>query len=249
MGEFKGVLWYILMPVLLICVLILPANFSTAALVFVNGLVLMFIAKINLKYILGIVGIALFGGVLLYGTAKYVPLMGEIMPRSTTWVNRIDGFLSPSENYNLDEGYQSFQAKIAIHNGGIFGQGPGKSVQRYFLYSSHSDFIYAIMVEEYGLIIGAFLPILLYMILFFRAVKIANRSESQFGGLIASGLAFSLVFQAMINMAVAVGIMPVTGQTLPLISMGGTSILFTCITIGIILSVSRDSTDRNYAAV
>ena len=249
LGEFKGVIWYILMPVLLICMLILPANFSTAALVFVNGLVLMFIAKINLKYILGIVGIALFGGLLLYGTAKYVPLMGEIMPRSTTWVNRIDGFFSPSENYNLDEGHQSYQAKIAIHNGGIFGQGPGKSVQRYFLYSSHSDFIYAIMVEEYGLIIGAFLPILLYMILFFRAVKIANRSESQFGGLIASGLAFSLVFQAMINMAVAVGIMPVTGQTLPLISMGGTSILFTCITIGIILSVSRDSTDRNYAAV
>ncbi len=249
LGEFKGVIWYILMPVLLICLLILPANFSTAALVFVNGLVLMFIAKINLKYILGIVGIALFGGLLLYGTAKYVPLMGEIMPRSKTWVNRIDGFFSPSENYNLDEGHQSYQAKIAIHNGGIFGQGPGKSVQRYFLYSSHSDFIYAIMVEEYGMIIGAFLPILLYMILFFRSVKIANRSESQFGGLIASGLAFSLVFQAMINMAVAVGIMPVTGQTLPLISMGGTSILFTCITIGIILSVSRDSTDRNYEAV
>jgi len=246
LGEFKGVLWYILLPILLICVLILPANFSTAALVFVNGLVLMFIAKINLKYILGIVGIALFGGLLLYGTAKYVPIMEEIMPRSATWVNRIDGFLSTSENYNLDEGYQSYQAKIAIHNGGIFGQGPGKSVQRYFLPYSSSDFIYAIMVEEYGIIIGAFLPILLYMILFFRAVKIANKSESQFGGLIASGLAFSLVFQAMINMAVAVGIMPVTGQTLPLISMGGTSILFSCITIGIILSVSKDSTDRAY---
>ena len=248
LDDFKGIIWYVLTPILVICVLILPADFSTAAIVFVNGLVLMFIAKVNLKYIFGIVGIALFSGFLLYGTAKYVPFMSKVMPRSTTWVSRIDGFFSPSENHNLNEGYQTNQGKIAIHKGGLFGVGPGKSVQRYFLYASSSDFIYAIMVEEYGLIIGAFLPILLYMILFFRAVKITNKSESYFGGLIASGLAFSLVFQAMINMAVAVGVMPVTGQTLPLISMGGTSILFTCITIGIILSVSRDSTDRNYEA-
>jgi len=246
LNEFKGVIWYVLAPIILICFLILPADFSTAVLVFANGLMLMFIAKVNLKYIFGILGIALFGGLMLYATAKYVPIMNEIMPRSTTWVSRIDGFFSPSENHNLDEGYQSNQGKIAIHKGGLFGVGPGKSVQRHFVYASSSDFIFAIMVEEYGLIIGAFLPILLYMILFFRAVRITNKSESQFGGLIASGLAFSLVFQAMINMAVAVGIMPVTGQTLPLISMGGTSILFSCITIGIILSVSRDSTDRNY---
>ena len=105
------------------------------------------------------------------------------------------------------------------------------------------------MIEEYGLLIGAFVPILLYMILFYRAVQITNKTDSCFGGLIASGLAFSLVFQAMINMAVAVGLMPVTGQTLPLVSMGGTSILFSCITIGIILSVSRDSTDRNYETI
>ena len=246
LNEFKGVIWYVLAPIILICFLILPADFSTAVLVFANGLMLMFIAKVNLKYIFGILGIALFGGLMLYATAKYVPIMNEIMPRSTTWVSRIDGFFSPSENHNLDEGYQSNQGKIAIHKGGLFGVGPGKSVQRHFVYASSSDFIFAIMVEEYGLIIGAFLPILLYMILFFRAVRITNKSESQFGGLIASGLAFSLVFQAMINMSVAVGIMPVTGQTLPLISMGGTSILFSCITIGIILSVSRDSTDRNY---
>ena len=249
LNEFKGVIWYVLAPIILICFLILPADFSTAVLVFANGLMLMFIAKVNLKYIFGILGIALFGGLMLYATAKYIPIMNEIMPRSTTWVSRIDGFFSPSENHNLDEGYQSNQGKIAIHKGGLFGVGPGKSVQRHFVYASSSDFIFAIMVEEYGLIIGAFLPILLYMILFFRAVRITNKSESQFGGLIASGLAFSLVFQAMINMAVAVGIMPVTGQTLPLISMGGTSILFSCITIGIILSVSRDSTDRNYETV
>ena len=247
LNEFKGVIWYILAPIILICFLILPADLSTATLVFVNGLVLMFIAKINLKYIFGIIGIAIFGGLILYGTARYVPIMNEIMPRSETWVSRIDGFLTPSNNHTLNEGYQSNQGKIAIHKGGLFGVGPGKSVQRHFVYASYSDFIFAIMVEEYGLIFGAFFPILLYMILFYRAVKITNKSESQFGGLIASGLAFSLVFQAMINMAVAVGLLPVTGQTLPLISMGGTSILFTCITIGIILSVSRDSTDRNYA--
>ena len=246
LDDFKGVIWHVLLPILLICILILPANFSTAALVFVNGLVLMFISKINLKYIFGIIGIALFSGLLLYGTTKFFPVMSKIMPRSVTWVNRIDGFFIPSDNHNMNAGYQVNQGKVAIHKGGFFGVGPGKSVQRNFVYASSSDFIFAIMIEEYGLIIGAFLPLLLYMILFFRAIKIATKSASLFGGLIVSGLAFSLVFQAMTNMAVAVGLFPVTGQTLPLISMGGTSILFTCITIGIILSVSRDSTDRNY---
>ena len=246
LDDFKGVIWHVLLPILLICILILPANFSTAALVFVNGLVLMFISKINLKYIFGIIGIALFSGLLLYGTTKFFPVMSKIMPRSVTWVNRIDGFFIPSDNHNMNAGYQANQGKVAIHKGGLFGVGPGKSVQRNFVYASSSDFIFAIMIEEYGLIIGAFLPLLLYMILFFRAIKIATKSASLFGGLIVSGLAFSLVFQAMTNMAVAVGLFPVTGQTLPLISMGGTSILFTCITIGIILSVSRDSTDRNY---
>ena len=246
LDDFKGVIWHVLLPILLICILILPANFSTATLVFVNGLVLMFISKINLKYIFSIIGIALFSGLLLYGTTKFFPVMSKIMPRSVTWVNRIDGFFIPSDNHNMNAGYQANQGKVAIHKGGLFGVGPGKSVQRNFVYASSSDFIFAIMIEEYGLIIGAFLPLLLYMILFFRAIKIATKSASLFGGLIASGLAFSLVFQAMTNMAVAVGLLPVTGQTLPLISMGGTSILFTCITIGIILSVSRDSTDRNY---
>ncbi len=244
--DFKGIIWYVLIPILITCILILPSNFSTAGLVCVNGLALMFIARIKLKYILGIIGIALFGVLIIYSTSKYVPVMKNILPRSTTWVNRIDGFFMPSDNHNLNGGYQSDQAKVAIYNGGMFGVGPGKSVQRYFLYASSSDFIFAIMVEEYGIFFGAILPLLLYLILFFRAVIIANKSESFFGGLIASGLAFSLVFQAMINMAVSVGILPVTGQTLPLISMGGTSILFTCITIGIILSVSRDSSDRDY---
>ena len=126
LNEFKGVIWYVLAPIILICFLILPADFSTAVLVFANGLMLMFIAKVNLKYIFGILGIALFGGLMLYATAKYVPIMNEIMPRSTTWVSRIDGFFSPSENHNLDEGYQSNQGKIAIHKGGLFGVGPNE---------------------------------------------------------------------------------------------------------------------------
>ena len=135
---------------------------------------------------------------------------------------------------------------VAIYNGGISGLGPGKSTQRNILPYSSSDFIYAIMVEEYGLIIGGFLPILLYLILLQRSIVIASKTSSLFGGLLSIGLMFSLVLQAFINMLVAVGVFPVTGQTLPLISMGGTSILFTCITIGIVLSISRDSTDRNY---
>ena len=135
---------------------------------------------------------------------------------------------------------------VAIYNGGLSGLGPGKSTQRNILPYSSSDFIFAIMVEEYGLLFGGFLPILLYLILLQRSIAIASKTSSLFGGLLSIGLMFSLVLQAFVNMLVAVGVFPVTGQTLPLISMGGTSILFTCITIGIVLSISRDSTDRNY---
>jgi len=154
--------------------------------------------------------------------------------------------LFTSEDNDLNKDYQQKQAMVAIYNGGVSGLGPGKSTQRNILPYSSSDFIYAIMVEEYGLLIGGIFPILLYLILLQRSIVIASKTESVFGGLISIGLMFSLVLQAFINMLVAVGVFPVTGQTLPLISMGGTSILFTCITIGIILSVSRDSTDRNY---
>tara|TARA_Y100001970_G_scaffold206110_1_gene251024 strand:- start:247 stop:699 length:453 start_codon:yes stop_codon:yes gene_type:complete len=146
----------------------------------------------------------------------------------------------------LDKNYQVTQALIAIHNGGIFGVGPGKSTQRNIIPYSYSDFIFAIMIEEYGLLLGAIVPILLYLILLFRSIRISLKTKSMFGGLVAIGLIFSIVLQAFINMFVSVNIIPVTGQTLPLISMGGTSILFTCITIGIVLSISRDTTDRDY---
>jgi cell division protein FtsW len=168
------------------------------------------------------------------------------MPRSSTWVSRVDSYFNSSDVEKLDQDYQQQQALVAVHNGGITGLGPGKSTQRKILPYSSSDFIFAIMIEEYGLILGAVFPILLYLILFYRSLRISSKTSSVFGGLICVGLMFSLVFQAFVNMLVSVGVLPVTGQTLPLISTGGTSILFTCITLGIILSVSNDTSDREY---
>ena len=149
------------------------------------------------------------------------------------------------ENDDLTKDYQQVQSLVAIQNGGIKGVGPGKSIQRSILPYSSSDFIFSIVIEEYGLI-GGIGVILAYLILFFRAILISFKVESLFGNLVTIGLVFSLVFQALINMLVTVEILPITGQTLPLISMGGTSIVFTCISIGIVLSISRDSNDREY---
>jgi cell division protein FtsW len=215
--------------------------------VFLNGLVLMFIAKVNIKYLFSIIGLGFCSALVIYGAAKIAPEFSEkIMPRSATWVSRVDGFINTDQVNKLAQDYQQQQALVAIYNGGFSGVGPGKSTQRNILPYSSSDFVFAIMVEEYGLLLGALLPILLYLILFYRALRIASKITSVFGGLICIGLMFSLVFQAFVNMLVSVGVLPVTGQTLPLISMGGTSIVFTCITLGIILSVSNDTSDRAY---
>jgi cell division protein FtsW len=243
--DFKELFWYVLGPLILVCVLILPNNFSTAALVFINGLALMFVGKIRIKFIAAIIGFAFVGALTIYATAKYTPLGTTIMPRSATWVSRIDSFFVDAEGDEQTKDFQQTQALVAIQNGGMVGMGPGKSTQRNILPYSSSDFIYAIIIEEYGLF-GGVLALLFYLILMFRAIRIALRVESVFGGLLATGLMFSLVFQALINMLVSVEVLPVTGQTLPLISMGGTSIVFSCIAIGIVLSVSRDATDRNY---
>ena len=245
--DFKFLFLYILAPLIVICSLILPNNFSTSALIFLNGLVLMFVAKVNIKYIASIIGLGIFGALFIYGIAKLSPeLSNKIMPRSATWVSRVDNYFNTKEVKKLDQDYQQQQALVAIYNGGFSGVGPGKSTQRNILPYSSSDFIFAIMVEEYGLLIGAIFPMLLYLILFYRALRISTKIASVFGGLICVGLMFSLVFQAFVNMLVSVGVLPVTGQTLPLISMGGTSILFTCITLGIVLSVSNDTSDREY---
>src|SRR6185369_4039542 len=163
----------------------------------------------------------------------------DAIPRGATWKARIDNFSKGDSKSN----YQSEQAKIAIATGGIIGKGPGNSTQRAFLPQASSDFIYAIIIEEYGLLIG-FLLLFLYMILLYRGIKILRDNDKPFGGFVAIGLSFSLVFQALVNMAVAVNLFPVTGQPLPLISMGGTSIWFTMISIGIILSVSRSIEDK-----
>ena len=245
--DFKKLFLYVLAPLVVICALILPNNFSTSALIFLNGLVLMYVARVKVKYIVSIIGIGLFSALLIYGFAKTYPeSTNKIMPRSSTWVSRIDSYISIEKKQELDKDYQQQQALVAIYNGGFSGVGPGKSTQRNILPYSSSDFIFAIMVEEYGFVMGALIPILLYLILFYRALRIAIKITSVFGGLLCVGLMFSLVFQAFVNMLVSVGVLPVTGQTLPLISMGGTSILFTCITVGVILSVSNDTSDRGY---
>lgn len=231
--DFKSAFLPIMVPVLLVCGLILPANFSTAAMLFTTCLIIMFIGRVNIKYILSLIGLGLGSLMLLLLIAKAQP---DLLPRLDTWVSRIESFSEGESEGN----YQADQAKIAIATGGALGKGPGGSTQRNFLPHPYSDFIYAIVIEEYGLL-GGFSVIILYLILFYRGIKIAQKSEKTFGTFLAVGLSFSLVFQAMINMAVAVNLFPVTGQPLPLVSMGGTSIWFTCLAIGIILSVSRNS--------
>ncbi len=235
--DFNKVLLYLMLPVLIICGLIFPANLSTAALIFVTSLVLIYIGRIKFSYILSIIGLS----VLLLGFTIGILLM---MPsgrqaRLSTWKTRIEQFVK-GESGNPKDNYQVEQSKIAIASGGVFGKMPGKSTQRNFLPHPYSDFIFAIIVEEYGLLGGSVL-VLLYLILLFRAVRIVTKVPNNFGAYLAMGLSFSLVFQAMINMGVAVHLLPVTGQPLPLVSMGGTSIWFTSLSIGILLSVSKES--------
>lgn len=236
--DFKSVFKHLLIPIGVICALILPANFSTAAILFFNCLLLMFLGGIHIKIILKILGICILVGSLFFTLVWFAP---NSIPggRGSTWKARIENFNSGDAKSN----YQSEQAKIAIATGGIIGKGPGKSTQRAFLPQASSDFIYAIIIEEYGLLSG-FVILFLYMILLYRGIKILRDNDKPFGGFVAIGLSFSLVFQALVNMAVAVNLFPVTGQPLPLMSMGGTSIWFTMITLGIILSISKSVEDK-----
>jgi len=230
--DFKTAFIPIILPVLLVCFLILPANFSTAAILFTTSLVLMFIGRVNLKHIFSMIGIGVILLVIFFLISQAYP---NILPsRAETWVSRIESFGGEGE-----DSYQVEQSKIAIAKGGFLGVMPGNSEQRNFLPHPYSDFIFAIILEEYGLLGGMFI-VFLYLILLFRAVKIVTKTPRNFGAFLTIGVAFSLVFQAMINMAVAVNLLPVTGQTLPLVSMGGTSLWFTSIAIGIILSVSKE---------
>ncbi|MDO9187100.1 MAG: FtsW/RodA/SpoVE family cell cycle protein [Bacteroidia bacterium] len=231
--DFKKAFLPIVAPVGIICLLILPSNFSTAAILFMTCFVLMFIGRMNAKHLLLLIGSGIAVGLIIIVMVFNFP---NAIPRGATWKARIENFSKGDSESN----FQAEQAKIAIATGGIMGKGPGNSMQRNFLPQASSDFIFAIVIEEWGLV-SAVIIVFLYLILLFRGVKIANKSERTFGSLLAIGLTFSLVFQAMINMAVAVNLFPVTGQPLPLVSMGGTSIWFTSIAIGMILSVSRDN--------
>lgn len=230
--SFKDAFVPIILPVGIICALIAPANLSTAMILFMTCLIVMFIGRISMKYI----GLLVVTGIVSIGSFVFVSYQLDLF-RAKTWVSRVDNFLNSDAS---EEAYQAQQAKIAIATGGIIGKGPGKSTQRNFLPHPYSDFIYAIIIEEYGLLGGAFV-LLLYLGLLYRVIRIVIKTPQAFGALLAIGLALSLVIQALVNMAVAVNLFPVTGQTLPLLSMGGTSILFTSIAIGIILSVSRES--------
>lgn len=231
--SFKESILPLWIPVFLVLILILPANFSTAGIIFSMVLMLCFLGGYPLKYLLGIVGTGIACLALFILVAKAAP---DLFPnRVDTWMSRLDSFSNPEDT---EANYQIEKAKIAIATGGVMGKGAGKSVQKNFLPQSSSDFIYAIIVEEYGLL-GGIALMFFYLFLLFRIVVVANGCTSIFSKLLVLGVGLPIVFQALINMAVAVELFPVTGQNLPLISSGGTSSWMTCLAIGIILSASN----------
>ncbi len=244
--DFRKGFLALIIPVLIICALIAPANLSTALLIGGIALMLMFIGRVRVRHLLLVVGTALIPLVILVMIAshyydkeqhisKELPAIFSV-GRMPTWVKRVQDFMYADKE---DATYQVQQAKIAIAKGGWFGKGPGKSEQRNFLPHPYSDFIYAIIIEEYGLA-GGIIILLIYLLFLFRSIRIFQRCPFAFGAFLAIALSFTLVIQALVNMAVNVNIFPTTGVTLPLVSMGGSSLWFTCFAIGIILSVARN---------
>lgn len=231
--SFKESILPLWMPVFVVLALILPANFSTAAIIFAMVLVLTFLGGYPLKYLGIVIGSGLLVLTLFVLTAKAFP--DSFPNRVETWISRVENFANGEDT---EEDYQIERAKMAIASGELTGLGPGKSEQKNFLPQSSSDFIFAIIVEELGLIFGAIPILFLYLLLLFRLIIVVNKSDSFFGKLVVAGVGLPIIFQALINMAVAVELFPVTGQTLPLISSGGTSIWMTCLAFGLILSVS-----------
>ncbi len=231
-GDFKKGFLPIIIPVGIICALIMPANMSTALLLGASCMLLCFIGRVPIRFLASMVAAGAVLVVLLFGVAK---VTGMEM-RTKTWEKRIDNFMHGD---HTETPYQVQQANIAIAGGGFLGKGPGNSTQRNFLPHAYSDYIYATIIEEYG-IFGAFLILAAYMILLLRSIRIYKRCPYAFGAFLAVGLSVTLVIQALTNMAVNVQLFPVTGLPLPLVSMGGSSVLFTSMAIGIILSVSRN---------
>ncbi len=247
--DFKKGFLPIIIPVGLICLLIAPANLSTAVLIGGTSILLMFIGRVSTKHILATIGIAMIPLLLLItiavstydkdaGESKKIPAM-LASGRIPTWISRIQTFIYSKKEDDNEKLYQINQAKIAIANGGFLGVGPGNSQARNFLPHSYSDFIYAIILEEYGLLGGAAI-LFIYLLFLLRCIRIYRKCPYAFGAFLALALSFTLVIQAIANMGVNVNLFPNTGVTLPLVSMGGSSFLFTCLSIGIILSVARN---------
>ncbi len=252
--DFKKGFLPVITPVAIVCILIAPANLSTALLIGATSLMLMFIGRVSAKHLLMTIGVVMIPVVILIMAAliRHKTSDGSVVADKTktenkhrllvrvdTWINRVETFIYGGKENNDDNNYQVNQAKIAIAKGGFIGLGPGNSQQRNFLPHPYSDFIYAIIIEEYGLIGGAFI-VFIYLVFLFRSIRIFKKCPFAFGAFLALGLSFTLMIQALANMAVNVNLFPVTGVTLPLVSMGGSSFLFTCLAIGIILSVARN---------
>lgn len=244
--DFKKGFLPLIIPVIIICILIAPANLSTAVLIGGIAMILMFIGRVNTKH-LALVSVPIlipvvflvFISLAYYDkqeqTSKELPAALSV-GRIPTWIKRVQTFYYGGKQ---DDSYQMQQAKIAIATGGVFGKGPGQSEQRNFLPHPYSDFIYAVIIEEYGLVGGAVI-VVIYLLFLYRSIRIFRRCPFAFGAFLAVALSFMLVIQAMVNMAVNVNLFPTTGVTLPLVSMGGSSLLFTCFSVGIILSVARN---------
>jgi cell division protein FtsW len=253
--DFKKGFLPVILPVAVTCLLIAPANLSTALLLGASCMLLLFIGRVSTKHLMLAISCAMIPVIFLVMAAviKHKSSSGEevaatttkkeksskLFARVDTWISRVENFMYGSKEADNDNNYQTNQAKIAIAKGGAFGRGPGNSEQRNFLPQAYNDFIYAIIIEEYGLIGGAFI-IFIYLVFLYRSIRLFKKCPYAFGAFLALGLSFTLVIQAMANMAVNVNLFPVTGVTLPLVSMGGSSFLFTCLSIGIILSVARN---------
>jgi cell division protein FtsW len=247
--DFKKGFIPMMIPIVVICGLIAPANLSTALLTGATSMLLLFIGRVSFKHIAIVAATVAVPVIILIAIAgsyydKEEGKMKELPAvlsagRVPTWIKRVQDFMYAGKG---EAPYQVQQAKIAVAKGGVFGLGPGNSEQRNFLPHPYSDYIYAIIIEEYG-IIGAAFIVFIYMVFLFRSIRLFKKCPYAFGAFLALALSFTLVIQAMTNMAVNVGLFPVTGVTLPLVSMGGSSFLFTCLSIGIILSVARNVED------
>ncbi len=233
-----GTFLKLIIPIVIVSGLIFIGDFSSAALIFFTNLVLIFMGRAKIRHMAALMLIIVLFTAGLYKLVRTYPDFG----RFATWNSRIESYLNKGENIN-DGNYQITQSKIAIAGGGLTGKLPGKSTQRYFLPEAHNDFIYAIIIEEYGSLIGVTL-LLLYLVLLYRSIRIFMKSNRTFDRLVVLGIGFTLSFQAMINMGVSVGLFPVTGQTLPAISQGGTSVLVTFISIGIIQAITAQNEKR-----